>query len=149
MGINDVSFRGSDQYFTPNIDALAYNGIILKNYYVPAMCTPSRSSLMTGKYPTSVGMHHYVIDSDEPWGLPLEEKIMPQYFQDAGYSTSMFGAPICPIDGALSTFTGTGDHTSTTGNTNCTRSTAITRPALTCGRIIDRPMRHSEITRRS
>ncbi|XP_037817226.1 arylsulfatase J isoform X2 [Lucilia sericata] len=90
-GFNDVGFRGSSEIPTPNIDALAFSGIILNRYYVNPICTPSRSALMTGKYPIHTGMQHTVLYGAEPRGLPLNEKLMPQYFNDLGYSSHIAG----------------------------------------------------------
>ncbi|XP_054166668.1 arylsulfatase B-like [Oppia nitens] len=91
LGWGDVSIHGSTQVRTPNIDVLANNGIILNNYYVSPICTPSRSALMTGYHPIHTGLYHNVIYNTQPWGLPLKYKILPQYLQTLGYESHIVG----------------------------------------------------------
>ena len=54
LGWIDVGFHGS-KIHTPNIDRLAEEGVILNNYYVQPVCTPTRGALMTGRYPIHTG----------------------------------------------------------------------------------------------
>ena len=54
QGWDDVGFHGSE-IKTPYIDSLAYEGVILNNYYVSPICTPTRGSLMTGRHPIHLG----------------------------------------------------------------------------------------------
>ena len=56
LGWSDVGFHGS-VIKTPNIDKLAREGVVLDNYYVQPLCTPTRSALMTGRYPIHTGKH--------------------------------------------------------------------------------------------
>ncbi|EEB19395.1 arylsulfatase B precursor, putative [Pediculus humanus corporis] len=91
LGWNDVGFHGSNQIPTPNIDALAFTGIILNNYYVAPVCTPSRSALLTGKYPIHTGLQHGVIHGSAPYGLNLNEKLLPEYLRSLNYVTRHVG----------------------------------------------------------
>lgn len=66
-------------------------GIQLNQMYVAPLCSPSRSALLTGKYPSNVGMQHEVIYSDQPFGLGLQEKTMANYMKNSGYRTYLIG----------------------------------------------------------
>ena len=52
MGYGDLGCTGATAISTPNIDALAEDGVLLTNYYAPApICSASRAGLLTGRYP--------------------------------------------------------------------------------------------------
>ncbi|CAH0605799.1 unnamed protein product [Chrysodeixis includens] len=91
LGWNDVSFHGSNQILTPNIDSLAYSGVSLGRYYSHAICTPSRAALLTGKYSHVVGMQGYPLVMSEDRGIPTCVTVLPEYLKKAGYSTNLVG----------------------------------------------------------
>ncbi|XP_076455941.1 arylsulfatase B-like [Babylonia areolata] len=90
LGWGDVGFHGSE-ISTPNIDALAYSGIILNKYYVSPICSPTRSAIMTGRHPIHTGMQVGVIGGATPYGLPLNETTMAQHLQTLGYRRHIVG----------------------------------------------------------
>lgn len=86
--------------------------MILEGYYVQPICSPTRSSLMTGRYTYRLGtqaslmmlcccgccscsprscVQATVIRADVPFGVPLKERFLAQNMQDAGYHTALFG----------------------------------------------------------
>lgn len=92
LGYNELNFMNATRgILTPNLDSLANAGVIMKNYYVQPICSPTRSALMTGRYTTRLGTQGSVIFWDTPWGIPLNETFIPQNLKDAGYDTAMFG----------------------------------------------------------
>lgn len=94
LGYGDLGFTGSKDIKTPNIDALANNGVSFKNAYVThPYCGPSRVGLLTGRYQARLGMENNIsyMPQDKYMGLPLTEKTFASRLQDVGYHTSIFG----------------------------------------------------------
>ena len=55
------------------------------------VCTPARAALMTGRYPMRYGLQTLVIFPSHTYGLPTEERTLPQALKEAGYRTAMVG----------------------------------------------------------
>jgi len=76
---------------TPRIDSIAAEGLQLTNFNVEAECTPSRTSLMTGRY----GIRARQRPDGPPrgiwWGITPYEITLAEMLSDAGYATGMFG----------------------------------------------------------
>jgi arylsulfatase A-like enzyme len=96
LGYGDVCAYGCTTTRTPNIDAIARSGARFTQGYVTApVCSPSRAGLMTGRYQQRFG--HEVNAggvgraAKEGLGTPLDERMLPRYLKDRGYTTGMVG----------------------------------------------------------
>ena len=90
LGNADLGYRGSD-IRTPNIDKLANEGVRAEAFYGMPVCTPARAELMTGRYAMRYGLQTLVIFPSHTFGLPTDERTLPQALKEAGYQTAMVG----------------------------------------------------------
>ena len=90
LGFADCGFNGGKDIKTPNIDRLAQSGAIIENHYVQPVCSPTRSTLLTGRYPTHTGVYT-IVSPGAGWGLPLAERTLADALRSAGYRTALTG----------------------------------------------------------
>lgn len=109
QGYNDLGCLKDSEVITPNLDRLAREGVRLTNFYVtwPA-CTPSRSSLLSGRYPQRNGVYdmirneapdygyeynadEYLVTFERVGGMDIREKLLPAYLKEAGYTSGIYG----------------------------------------------------------
>ena len=90
LGWTDVGWHGSE-IKTPHLDRLANGGAKLERFYVQPVCSPTRAALLTGRYPMRHGLQVGVVRPWATYGLPLEERTLPQALHEAGYTTAICG----------------------------------------------------------
>ena len=93
LGWSDLGYQNISGIRTPHIDRLARSGIILTNHYVQPLCSPSRASLLTGRYPIHLGagLNENVFSPDEDIGLPVNHTLLSERLKELGYKTALFG----------------------------------------------------------
>lgn len=91
MGFWDVGFKNNNEIKTPNLDKLRKEGILLDQYYVQPVCSPTRAAFMTGRYPLRYGLQDSWIHEGGPAALPINETTIAQVMKNGGYDTHMVG----------------------------------------------------------
>ena len=76
---------------TPNIDRLSAEGVRLESYYVQPLCSPTRGTIMTGRYVSHTGIGPNVIKPTAPYAMPKAEVFLPEFMRRAGYETAAVG----------------------------------------------------------
>ncbi len=88
QGYGDLGITGNTVLKTPNIDRLAGEGVMFRNFYMAPICAPSRASLLTGRYHQRTGVPY----ADGPTDvLRLREVTIAKALKNAGYKTALIG----------------------------------------------------------
>ena len=86
MGYGQTGYYNHPVLKTPNLDAMAANGIRFDRFYAGAPnCSPTRATVLTGRTNDRTGVHNH------GYAINKQEKTIAQAFQKAGYSTAHFG----------------------------------------------------------
>ena len=94
QGLYDVSYSGTKDIKTPNIDFIAKTGIRLDNFYANSpVCSPTRASIMTGLYPDRAGVPGVIRTNPlNSWGhLRTDVNILPAELKKLGYNSALIG----------------------------------------------------------
>lgn len=90
QGYNDVGCYNSPKIKTPNLDKMAFEGIRTTNFYVSSsICSPSRASLLTGRYSFRNGVGGVFFPDNK--GMKAEEITLAEILKTNGYKTACFG----------------------------------------------------------
>ena len=85
---------GNKDVITPNLDKIANQGIRFDNAYAAApVCSPSRGAMLSGKYPSQVGLKDFLMlnDNYKDQGIDPNTVLWPKLLRDHGYSTGLIG----------------------------------------------------------
>jgi arylsulfatase A-like enzyme len=94
VGYGDFGSYGAPDVKTPNVDRLAREGVRFTDFYANgAVCTPTRTGLITGRYQQRVGLETALTlsDVDRQRGLPVTGRSLPQLLKNHGYATALIG----------------------------------------------------------
>ncbi|MDA0195606.1 MAG: arylsulfatase [Bacteroidetes bacterium] len=88
QGWGDLSLNGNTNLNTPNIDRIAKEGARFENFYVQAVCSPTRAEMLTGRYHSRGGVYGTSAGGER---LDLDETTIADVFKQAGYATAAYG----------------------------------------------------------
>lgn len=92
LGYGDLGCFGSEYIKTPHLDALAKDGVRFTNWYSNSpVCSPSRASLMTGRYPQNAGVTQILAGRRDTEGLGSDQTTIAKALKPLGYRTALFG----------------------------------------------------------